>query len=90
MQEVLAFALESRGSVRHDTFALSRSDLAAEIRFAGFAEFALATFRCTGRTEISLASVPLSLNTYYSATTLSPGLTFVTPSPTDSTIPAPS
>ena len=49
MQEVFAFALEARGPVRHDAFALSCSDLAAKVCLAGFAEFAFAAFRGAAR-----------------------------------------
>lgn len=41
MEEVLALALESRGSVWHNTLSLCGSDLAAEVGLAGLAELAL-------------------------------------------------
>ncbi len=47
MQQLFALALEPRCSVGHDTFALGSSDLAAEVRLAGFAELAFAALRCT-------------------------------------------
>ena len=44
MEQFLALALESRGTVRHYSFALCRPDLAAEVCFARLAKFALAAF----------------------------------------------
>ncbi len=44
VQEVLALALEARGAVGHDAFALRGADFAAEVRLAGFAEFAFFAF----------------------------------------------
>lgn len=44
MQEVLAPGAEARGAVGHDAFALGGADLAAQVRLAGFAEFAVAAF----------------------------------------------
>lgn len=41
MEEILALALEARGSVGHDTLTLSGSDLATEVGLAGLAELAL-------------------------------------------------
>ena len=41
MEEILALALETRGSVRHDTLALGGSDLATEVGLARLAELAL-------------------------------------------------
>jgi len=41
VEEILALALEARGSVRHDTLALSGSDLATEVGLARLAELAL-------------------------------------------------
>lgn len=46
VEQVFAFAFEARGTVGHDAFALGGADLAAEIRLAGFAEFAFAAFGC--------------------------------------------
>lgn len=94
MQEILAFAFEAGGAVWHDAFALGGTDLAAEVRLAGFAELAFAAFWSTGeRQGLSgerRRARGFLRQTYYRATTLSPGLTDVTPSPTDSTMPAPS
>jgi hypothetical protein len=42
VEEVFALALEARGAVGHNAFALRGPDLAAEVRLAGFAEFAFA------------------------------------------------
>ena len=47
MQKVLSLALESRGSVWHNTLSLCGSDLATEIGLARLAELALLTFWCT-------------------------------------------
>jgi len=44
MQEVFAAGFEPGGAVGHDSLALGGTDLAAEIRFAGFTEFAFAAF----------------------------------------------
>jgi hypothetical protein len=44
MQEILALALEARGAVWHNAFALCSADLATEIRLAGFAELAFFAF----------------------------------------------
>lgn len=104
MEEIFALAFEAGGAVRHDAFALCGSDFAAEVRLAGFAEFAFAAFggaMVGGRLELLLnpffffpfvrgCTEEIEERAYYSATTLSPGLTDVTLSPTDSTIPAPS
>ena len=46
VEEVLALALEARGAVRHDTFALGGADLTAEVRLAGLAELAFLALRC--------------------------------------------
>ncbi len=51
MEEVLALALESRGSIWHNSFPLCGSDLAAQVGLAGLAEFAFLTF---WGTELSL------------------------------------
>ena len=48
VEEVLAFAFEARGAVRHDAFALGGADLAAEVGLAGLAEFAFFAFGCAG------------------------------------------
>ena len=45
MQQILALALESRGTVRHDTLALSGPNLAAEVGLARYAELAFFAFR---------------------------------------------
>jgi hypothetical protein len=45
VQDVLALALESRGSVGHDALALGGADLAAKVGLAGLAELALFAFR---------------------------------------------
>ena len=47
MEKAFAFALESRGSVWHNAFALCCSDFAAEIGLARLAEFTLAALGCT-------------------------------------------
>lgn len=58
MENVLAASSESRGSVWHDTFALGGANLAAEIGFAGFAEFTLFTLRRTmKRKRVLITSV---------------------------------
>jgi hypothetical protein len=44
VEQRFPFALESRGAVGHDAFALGCSDLAAKVGLAGFAELALAAF----------------------------------------------
>lgn len=44
MQEILTPGAEARGAVGHDAFALGGADLAAQVRLAGFAEFAVAAF----------------------------------------------
>lgn len=44
VEEVFSLALETRGTVGHHAFALCGTDLAAEIRLAGFAELAFAAF----------------------------------------------
>ena len=44
VQEVFAARFEARGAVWHHAFALRGADLAAEVRLAGFAEFAVAAF----------------------------------------------
>ena len=95
VQQVLALALEPGGAVGHDTLTLRRADLAAQVRLARLAELAFLAFGGTIRSAVSLPSgkkLGRASNgaIYYRATTVSPGLTFVTPSPTDSTIPAPS
>lgn len=41
MEEILALALEARGTVGHDTLALGGADLAAKVGLAGLAELAL-------------------------------------------------
>lgn len=46
VEEVLALALEARGSVRHDTLALGGSDLATEVGLARLAELALLALGC--------------------------------------------
>ena len=48
MQQVFALALEARRAVRHHAFALRGADFAAEVRFAGFAEFAFTAFGGAG------------------------------------------
>lgn len=58
MQEFFAvgFCFEARGAVRHDASTLGGADLAAEVRFAGLAEFAFAAFGGAGglvRTNVS-------------------------------------
>jgi hypothetical protein len=45
MEEILALALEPRGTVRHDTSALGVPDLAAEVGLARLAELALPALR---------------------------------------------
>jgi hypothetical protein len=49
VKEILALALEARGAVRHDAFALRGADLAAEVGLAGLAEFAFFAFGGAGR-----------------------------------------
>jgi hypothetical protein len=44
VEQVFAFALEARGAVRHDAFALGGADLATEVGLSGLAELALAAF----------------------------------------------
>ncbi len=46
MQEILAFAFESRGPIGHETFSLCRPNLPAKVRLAGFAELAFLAFWC--------------------------------------------
>lgn len=48
VQQVFAFAFEARGAIRHDAFALGGADFAAEVGFAGAAEFAFAAFGRAG------------------------------------------
>ena len=48
MQQIFAFGLEARGAVGHDAFALGGADFAAQVRLAGFAEFAFAAFGRAG------------------------------------------
>ena len=48
MQQIFAFGFEARGAVGHDAFALGRADFAAQVRLAGFAEFAFAAFGRAG------------------------------------------
>ena len=62
VQKVLALALEARSAVRHDTLALSGTNLAAEVGLAGFAELALAALRCAAQSHW-LANAYLSLPT---------------------------
>jgi hypothetical protein len=45
VEKILALALEARGSVRHDTLALSGSDLATKVGLARLAELALLALR---------------------------------------------
>lgn len=90
MQQRFAFACKARRAIGHDTFALSCSNLSTEVGLAGFAELAFAAFGGTGPALAKMEGKARCARTYYSATTLSPGFTFVTPSPTDSTTPAPS
>lgn len=88
VEKVFALALEARSAIRHNALALCGADLAAEVGLARFAELALFAFWGAVGCEMRLAE--LEWGTYYSATTWSPTFTFVTPSPIDSTIPAPS
>ncbi|KAL9039172.1 MAG: hypothetical protein Q9180_002686 [Flavoplaca navasiana] len=48
MQQIFAFGFEARGAVGHDAFALGGADFAAQVRLAGFAEFAFAAFGRAG------------------------------------------
>jgi hypothetical protein len=48
VEKILALALEARGSVRHDTLALSGSNLATEVGLARLAELALLTLGGAG------------------------------------------
>lgn len=53
MEQFLALALESRCTVRHNSFALCSPDLAAEIGLARLAEFAFTAFGCARGPMIS-------------------------------------
>ena len=55
MEQFLALTLESRGTVRHYSFALCSPDFAAEICFARLAKFAFTTFGCAEGQMISNA-----------------------------------
>lgn len=46
MEKILALALESRRSIRHDAPTLCGSDLTTQVRLAGLAELTLLTFWC--------------------------------------------
>ena len=46
VEEILALALEAAGAVRHDTLALGRADLAAEVGLSRLAELALLALGC--------------------------------------------
>lgn len=46
MQKIFSFALETACAIRHHTFSLSCSDLAAEISLARLAELAFLAFWC--------------------------------------------
>jgi hypothetical protein len=48
VEEVLALALEARGAVRHNAFALRGADLAAEVGLSGLAELAFFAFGGAG------------------------------------------
>jgi hypothetical protein len=62
VEEILALALEARGSVRHDTLALSCSDLATEVGLARLAELALLTF---GGAEIKCQLLSLATHRFF-------------------------
>lgn len=55
VEEVFALALEARSAVGHDTFALGRTNLAAEVGLAGFAELAFAAFGGAGGIRFNTA-----------------------------------
>jgi hypothetical protein len=55
VQQVLALALEARGAVGHDTLALGRADLAAQVRLARLAELALLALGGAGSVSGNLA-----------------------------------
>ena len=57
MEKVLALALEAGCAVGHDTLSLCSANLAAEVGLAGFAELALAAFRCAGECVSRVSSV---------------------------------
>lgn len=56
MQEVATFGAEAGGAIRHDALSLGGANFTAKVGLAGFAEFAVAAFGCTGtkRTKVSL------------------------------------
>jgi hypothetical protein len=54
VKEILALALEARGAVRHDAFALRGADLATEVGLAGLAELAFFAFGGAGRVRYKL------------------------------------
>ena len=48
MEQVLALALESTGSIWQNALALGGSDLSTKVGLARLAELAFFAFRCTG------------------------------------------
>ena len=52
MKKFLALASEARGTIRHDTLALCRTDLRAEVGLAGEAEFAFTALRDIKRDHV--------------------------------------
>lgn len=56
MQEVATFGAEAGGAIRHDALSLGGANFTAKVGLAGFAEFAVAAFGCTGtkRMKVSL------------------------------------
>jgi hypothetical protein len=54
VQDILALAFKSRGSIGHHTFSLCSSNLAAEVRLAGFAELAFLAFWGAARSLLSV------------------------------------
>lgn len=51
MQEVATFGAEAGGAIRHDALSLGGANFTAKVGLAGFAEFAVAAFGCTGKGE---------------------------------------
>jgi hypothetical protein len=65
MKQILALALESRGTIGHQTLTLSGSDLAAEVGLSGLAELALLAFGGADREYVSFCETDQGMKDAY-------------------------
>jgi hypothetical protein len=65
VKQILALALESRGTIGHQTLTLSGSDLAAEVGLSGLTELALLAFGGAVREYVSFCEIDEGVENAY-------------------------